>query len=67
VGVEMVALDGSLGRGAGLLVATSRSKDVIDAAIVPAAQHGDTILTSDVGDLRRLGEVAGLEVELVSV
>ena len=66
-GVEIVPLDGSLGRRAGVLLGRARSSDAIDAAIVLVANHGDSILTSDVGDLRGLAEAAGLEVELVPV
>lgn len=60
--VAVLPLDHSLGTRAGVLLARSRTKDVIDAALVLLARDGDTIVTSDMNDLRPLAEAAGVEV-----
>ena len=44
-----------------------RQSDVIDAAVVLLAAHGDEIVTSDPEDLRALCEVAGVQVDLIVV
>lgn len=66
-GVDVEALDLSLGKRAGVLLGRSGGADAIDAAIVCVAGDGDEILTSDPDDLRPLAEAAGLHVELVPV
>jgi hypothetical protein len=66
-GVDVEALDLSLGKRAGVLLGRSGGADAIDAAIVCMAGDGDEILTSDPDDLRPLAEAAGLHVELVPV
>lgn len=53
--VEIAALDGELARACGELCAATRTRDVIDASVViTARRRRDTIVTSDVDDLRRL-------------
>jgi hypothetical protein len=47
-------LDPIVARRCGLLLATSDTRDVTDAAVALLAQDGDTILTSDPGDIDRL-------------
>lgn len=64
-GIEIQALDDPLGRAAGELLARSRSRDVIDAALVRLAEDGDQIVTSDPGDLAPLAAAAGLHVDIV--
>jgi len=66
-GAHVVPLDTALGKRAGLLLAKAKRKDVLDAALVLLAVDGDTILTSDSGDLRPLAEAAGLHVDIVDV
>lgn len=66
-GVEIVALDDSLGRQAGALLARSGGRDVIDAALAVLATDEDVILTSDPEDLRLLSVVRGAHVDLVAV
>jgi hypothetical protein len=66
-GVDVVPIDDSLGRRAGILLARSGQSDAIDAAVVCLAGDGDDILTSDPGDLRALAEAAGIHLELVPV
>lgn len=60
--VEVVPLGAGLGRDAGLLLATSGGTDVIDAALVCIANDGDTIITSDPGDIADLVAASGLRV-----
>ena len=65
--VEVVHLDGELGRRAGLLLAASGSADVIDAAVICLTADGDDVLTSDPDDLKDLAQTAGVHVELIPV
>ena len=66
-GVEVAALDEDLGKLAGELLGRAKKADVIDAALVLIASDGDSIVTSDPADLRRLSEVAGRHIDLVEV
>jgi hypothetical protein len=66
-GVQAAAIDDSLGRRAGMLLARSGQSDAIDATVVCLAADGDDILTSDPGDLRALAEAAGIHLELIPV
>lgn len=65
--VEIIAIDGELGRRAGLLLKASRTRDVIDAALVLLARDGDEIATSDPDDLVPLAVAAGTDIEIFSV
>ena len=65
--VDVVGLDGALGRRAGVLLGATGTADVVDAALVALAGDGDRVLTGDVGDLRVLAEAHGADVELVAV
>jgi hypothetical protein len=65
--VEIVSVDDSLGRRAGMLLARSGQADAIDAAVVCLAADGDDILTSDPGDLHILAEAAEVHIELIPV
>jgi hypothetical protein len=63
-GVEVEALDNRIARRAGVLCGATRTRDVIDASVVVGAtDRGDTILTSDVDELRVLDP----EIELIAV
>ena len=66
-GTEVVPVDETLGRRAGMLLAASGRSDPVDAAVVSQAADGDDILTSDPGDLRALAEAAGIHVELIAI
>ncbi|UUY02873.1 hypothetical protein LRS13_19630 [Svornostia abyssi] len=66
-GTEIVPLDATLGREAGVLLAAAGTSDAIDAAVALLARDGDTIVTSDRGDLEALVWQAGRHVELVVV
>lgn len=64
-GVDVRALDEKLGRAAGELLARARAADVIDAALVLLADHGDDIVTSDTADIEPLAALLGRHVELL--
>jgi hypothetical protein len=66
-GVDVAPLDDALGRRAGMLLARTKTKDVIDAAIVLIADDGDEILTSDAADLVPLAVATGKYLEIVEV
>jgi hypothetical protein len=66
-GVEVMAIDGELGRRAGMLLARSGQADAIDASVVCLAADGDDVLTSDPDDLRALAESAEIHVDLIPV
>jgi hypothetical protein len=60
--VEIPALDEHLARAAGELCGLTGTSDVIDASVVLIARSGgDSILTSDPHDLRRLDATLTLE------
>ena len=63
--VEVRALDESLGRAAGKLLAVAARSDVIDAALVLLAEDDDQIVTSDARDIEPLARAAGRHVELL--
>ena len=53
--VTVESLDDAGARAAGQLCGVTKTADVVDAAVVLCARRrGDTVLTSDAGDLRRL-------------
>ena len=60
--VDVASLDQSMAQACGELCAATSTSDVIDASVVLVArEHQDTIVTSDVEDLRRLDPSARLE------
>ncbi len=60
--VDVQSLDDPLARAAGELCGVTGPSDVIDASVVlTAREHGDVVLTSDPGDLRRLDRTLRLE------
>ena len=66
-GVDVRALDETLGRATGDLLARASATDVIDAALVLLAYDGDDIATSDADDLEPLAALVGRHVELLGV
>jgi predicted nucleic acid-binding protein len=59
-GCREVPLDPAAARAAGLLLAKAGLTDVIDASVAAAAQRGDSILTSDPGDIGHLAAEGGV-------
>jgi hypothetical protein len=66
-GLAIAPLDAALGRRAGLLLAKTRTVDVIDAALALLASDGDSVLTSDPSDVAALAAAAGAHVDVVRV
>ena len=66
-GLDVVALDVTLGRRAGVLLGRTRLDDVMDAALVLLAQDGDVVITSDPDDLVPLSHATGVHVDIVPV
>jgi hypothetical protein len=66
-GLDVIALDATLGRRAGGLLGRARMDDVVDAALVLIASDGDFLITSDPDDFERLAHVTGLHVDIVPV
>jgi len=66
-GLEIVPLGAELGRRVGVLLARTKTSDVIDGALALLAKDGDEILTSDASDLRRLLKATGAHVDIISV
>jgi len=54
-GTDLIALDGPGATAAGLLLARTATADIVDAHVVICAQRaGQTVITSDPADLRRI-------------
>jgi hypothetical protein len=66
-GIDIRALDETLGRLAGDLLARAGGADVIDAALVLLADDGDDIVTSDPEDIEPLAAHLGRHIELLRV
>ncbi|HVF14579.1 MAG TPA: hypothetical protein VM942_08265, partial [Acidimicrobiales bacterium] len=64
-GIEVRALDETLGRAAGELLAATGLSDVVDAAVALLALDGDEIVTLDREDMETLVAAAGRHVELI--
>ena len=59
--VSVVPLDDAVARAAGILCGRSGVNDVVDASVVVCAKlAGDTVVTTDPDDLRRLDSELGL-------
>ena len=64
-GIEEVPLLSDQAREIGLLLAATRSADVVDGAVAVIARSGDEVLTSDPTDLRTL--LRGRRVRVTTV
>lgn len=54
-GTDVVALDATMAKAVGSLLAATGTQDVVDASVVVCAwMHDDLVVTSDPDDLRRL-------------
>lgn len=55
VGTDVMALDAADATIVGLLLAATRTRDIVDAHVVVCARRANhVVITSDAGDLRRL-------------
>jgi predicted nucleic acid-binding protein len=62
-GTDVVPLDGPDATAVGLLLARTLTADIVDAHVVICAQRADqAVVTSDPGDLRRIGPALNLVV-----
>lgn len=61
------APDEAAARRAGEILARAGSDDVVDALLVGLARDGDTVVTSDPGDIRRLLARTSVRAAVVSV
>jgi Arc/MetJ-type ribon-helix-helix transcriptional regulator len=66
-GLDIKPLDAELGRRAGILLAQTRTEDVMHAALVLLAADGDFILTSDPSDIEPLAHTAAVHIDIVPV
>lgn len=66
-GIRVAPIDGELGRRAGALLARTRGRDVLDAALALLASDDDEIFTSDPDDLRVLCEAAGIAADVIPI
>ena len=66
-GLQVVALDATLGRRAGEILRAAGTADVVDAALVALAVDGDVIYTSDVDDIAHLARTRGVAIDIVRV
>jgi hypothetical protein len=57
-------LDSPSARACGLLLARSRTTDVVDAALALIVETGDTVLTSERADIARLLDALGKRARL---
>lgn len=63
-GTDLMALDGPDATAVGLLLARTQTSDIVDAHVALCAERaGQTVITSDPGDLKRI--VPGLQLVVV--
>jgi predicted nucleic acid-binding protein len=65
--IDVAPIDEALGKAAGELMAASRLRDVVDAALVAMTRTGDRVFTSDPDDIMALVEAADRDVEVVAI
>jgi len=53
-GVDAATLDGATGRSVGEILALSKTADVVDGHLGLIVQSGDTVLTSDAEDIKKI-------------
>jgi hypothetical protein len=65
--IEVRAVDETLGKRSGELLARAKKSDVIDAALVLLSDDGDAVATSDPADPKVLAQSAGRAIDLIPV
>src|ERR1700689_1019367 len=53
-GIDVASLDGPTGRAVGEVLAVSRTADVVDGHLGCLVRSGDTVLTSDSNDIKKV-------------
>jgi predicted nucleic acid-binding protein len=66
-GTRVDAPDESAARAAGELLAKTKTTDVVDALIALLLRPGDSVLTSDPGDIKVLLDAARLDARVMQV
>lgn len=66
-GVRTIAADEAAARRGGELLALTTTTDIVDALLANLCRTGDTLLTSDPGDLRRLLRATNVNADIVAV
>jgi hypothetical protein len=61
------SLNSATARECGRLLARANTNDVVDAAVASLVDDGDTVVTSDRGDIARLLEAAGRQARVWAV
>lgn len=64
--VDVRPVDERLGRQAGVLLGKSSVTDPADATVVAVANTGDSIVTSDPSDIRKLVAVSGRSIRVIA-
>ena len=64
--VELLAVDGELGRSAGVLIRDAGSGSAIDATVVAIARQGDQVVTSDPDDIQLLVNSSGRSIKIIT-
>ena len=59
-GVDAATLDGAIGRSVGEILALSKTADVVDGHLGLVVQSGDTVLTSDAEDIKKILAARGV-------
>lgn len=64
--VELLPVDGDLGRSAGVLIRDTDGGSAIDATVVAIAREGDQIVTSDQSTIQALVNFSGRGIKIIS-
>jgi len=63
-GIDVAALDMQTGRSVGEVLALSRTADVVDGHLGFIVRSGDTVLTSDANDIKKILSARGVSATL---
>jgi len=63
-GFDVASLDVQTGRSVGEVLALSRTPDVIDGHLGVIVRSGDTVLTSDTNDIKKILSARGVSATL---
>ena len=64
--VELLPVDGELGRSAGVLIRDAGGGSAIDATVVAIARGGDQLVTSDPDDIELLVSSSGRSIKIIT-
>jgi hypothetical protein len=66
-GTDVTPLDHVAARATGAVLASSGTRDIVDAHLVMIVRPGDDVVTSDGGDIRRLLDDRRIRAQVVDV